>query len=279
MIFPNCNIVFCWVVKPNQTLITALSQHKIGNLKLKNPSLIGKNVQCQHLFWWLSWICVVHLAVTSNNMKHKAPSCCFVKQTVQKTAVWKQNVSFLLSKCSRLLFTSAQIFFKRHHRHRVQRAVQTFRCSVHQTSSRSVCQSAQMLCSRTVCWRFMSQGASGPRGYHIMRMMALLSWVPSQKTRRAGAGRWVTGIQNMLHRTKDISLVVRGWMSCRFGEKQERERLSFRIHRWPFEYHTSRLRVSRRWPMMASDVASIWQSWRRSWCACRADKEADPSVF
>lgn len=60
-------------------------------------------------------------------MKHKAPSCCFVKQTVQKTAVWKQNVSFLLSKCSRLLFTSAQIFFKRHHRHRVQRAVQTFR--------------------------------------------------------------------------------------------------------------------------------------------------------
>ena len=91
--------------------------------------------------------------------------------------------------------------------------------TVWHTLSQSVCQSAQMLCLLTVCWRFMSQGASGPRGYHIMRMMALLSWVPSQKTRRAGARRWVTGIQNMLHGTKDISLVV---LSCRFGGKQER---------------------------------------------------------
>lgn len=139
-----------------------------------------------------------------------------------------QNVSFLSSKCRRLLFTSALIFKKkRHHRHLAVLSDQPCGLSVAErikTSSRSVCQSAQMLCSRTVCWRFMSQGASGPRGDHIMRMMALLSWVPSQKTRRAGAGRWVTGIQNMLHRTKDISLVVRGWMSCRFGEKQERER-------------------------------------------------------
>lgn len=94
--------------------------------------------------------------------------------------------------------------------------------TVWNTLSQSVCPSAQMLRFLTVRWRFMSQGASGPRGYHITRMMALLSWVPSQKTRRAGAGRWVTGIQNMLHRTKDISLVVLGWMSCRFGEKQVR---------------------------------------------------------
>ena len=42
---------------------------------------------------------------------------------------------------------------------------------------------------RPALWRrFMSQGASGQRGDHIMGMMALLSWVPSQKTRQAGAG-------------------------------------------------------------------------------------------
>lgn len=35
MIFPNSNIVFCWGAKPNQTLITALSEHK--KLKIKEP--------------------------------------------------------------------------------------------------------------------------------------------------------------------------------------------------------------------------------------------------
>lgn len=125
--------------------------------------------------------------------------------------------------------------------------------SVSNTLSQSVCQSAQMLRLLTVRWRFMSQGASGPRGYHIMRMMALLSRVPSQKTRRAGAGRRVTGIQNMLHRTKDISLVVPGWMSCRFGEKQERashfvsigDRLNIRraVRGYPGD--------GQRWPLMS----------------------------
>lgn len=38
-----------------------------------------------------------------------------------------------------------------------------------------------------------------------------------------------------------------------------------------FHYHTTRLRVSRRWPMMASDVVSIWQGWRPSWCPCRSE--------
>lgn len=47
---------------------------------------------------------------------------------------------------------------------------------------------SQSGCWPTPCGRFMSQGASGQRGYHIMGMMALLSWVPSQKTRQAGAG-------------------------------------------------------------------------------------------
>lgn len=47
---------------------------------------------------------------------------------------------------------------------------------------------SQSGCWPAVCRRFMSQGASGQRGDHIMGMMALLSWVPSQKTRQAGAG-------------------------------------------------------------------------------------------
>lgn len=47
---------------------------------------------------------------------------------------------------------------------------------------------SQSRCRPAVCRRFMSQGASGQRGDHIMGMMALLSWVPSQKTRQAGAG-------------------------------------------------------------------------------------------
>lgn len=76
--------------------------------------------------------------------------------------------------------------------------------------SQSVCQSAQMFGPLTVCPRFMSPGAPGPRGYHIMRVMALLSRVPSQKTRQAGAGR--RGHRNPKYvaaHTKDVSLVVR----------------------------------------------------------------------
>lgn len=76
--------------------------------------------------------------------------------------------------------------------------------------SQSVCQSAQMFGPLTVCPRFMSPGAPGPRGYHIMRVMALLSRVPSQKTRQVGAGR--RGHRNPKYvaaHTKDVSLVVR----------------------------------------------------------------------
>lgn len=42
--------------------------------------------------------------------------------------------------------------------------------------------------SSPLYWRFLSQGASEPRGYHIMWMMALLSWVPSEKTRQRRGG-------------------------------------------------------------------------------------------
>jgi len=89
------------------------------------------------------------------------------------------------------------------------------------TLSVSVCQSDQMLCLHTVRWRFMSQGASGLRGYHIMRMMALLSWVPYSKTEGAGAARWVAGIPNILPHSKDNSFVALSWMSCHFREKHE----------------------------------------------------------
>lgn len=71
-----------------------------------------------------------------------------------------------------------------------------------------------------------------------------------------GAGLWVTRIQNMLCRTMDISLVVPGWMSGSF----------IYIHQRLFEYHTSCSRVSRRWPMTAADVISIWRS--RRWSRC-----------
>lgn len=47
--------------------------------------------------------------------------------------------------------------------------------------------------------------------------------MPSRKTRWVGAGQWVARIQNMLRRTKEISLVVRGSMSCRFSGKQEND--------------------------------------------------------
>lgn len=102
-----------------------------------------------------------------------------------------------ISKRSKKSIKSEIWVFCLHHRFIIEAIIQTVRMS------RSVPRSAQMLCTHTVRWRFMSQGASGARGYHIMWMMALLSRVPSQKTRGAGAG-----IQNMLRRTKDISLVV-----------------------------------------------------------------------
>lgn len=158
----------------------------------------------------------------------------------------------------------------------VQLALRTFRCRLYQIPCHSQFVS-QPRCS--ACSLYVEDscpgGASGPRGYHIMRMMAPLSRVPSQKTRRAGAGLWVTGIQNMLHHTKDIRLVVLGWMSCRFKSE-------------PFVLYPSlsRLNVTQaicgypgdgQW--LASDVVCIWQSRRRSWCLWRSetvkDKEAD----
>lgn len=123
--------------------------------------------------------------------------------------------------------------------------------TVWNTLSLSICQSDQMLCLLTVCWRFMSQGASGLRGYHIMQMMALLSWVPSLKTRHVGAEWWVTGIQNTC--TTQRTMVWWSWAEWAvILLNNMRDSLSFRIHRWPFEYHTSCLWVSRRWlPLMS----------------------------
>lgn len=94
------------------------------------------------------------------------------------------------------------------------------------------------------------RGPRGPRGDHIMRMMALLSWVPSQKTRRAG-------IQNMLRCTKDISLVGPWLNELSLGWKNKTERFSFCVRQWPFEYHT------RRRPLI----------WQRSRCSRRSSRQ------
>lgn len=123
-------------------------------------------------------------------------------------------------------------------------------------------------------------GASGLRCYHIMQMMVPLSGVTVLKD-EASEGSTV-GRRNpkyLTPHTKDDSLVVRSWMSCHFGEKQPSRLFSFRVHRWPFEFYTSCLWVSRQWwslMSLPSDRAEGREAVRvplKVW-----DKEADVTV-
>lgn len=139
-----------------------------------------------HLFWLLMLIQQLPAALLSHMLCTKLLS--LLKNTfsisIMLSAVVKAESRVALPCCSLWCFSilprEGTLVF-------LSCTVQlSFRCSLStiiqtewNTLSQSVCQSAQMLCLLTVCWRFMSQGASGPRGYHIMRVMALLSRVPS----------------------------------------------------------------------------------------------------